>query len=153
MSLIEVSGFASLTRTVSSRWMGSISILNAGETVVLLGANGSGKTTFMLCLAGLLQAASGSIRIAGRELTKPNAAELRTQLGLVFQDADDQLFMPTVLDDVMFGPLNRGVTIRRRNANRFRRCSGPVSTTATTGRHITSAPARRGGWRLRGCLR
>jgi cobalt/nickel transport system ATP-binding protein len=80
-----------------------------GETVVLLGANGSGKTTFILCLSGLLQAASGTIRIAGRDLTKQNAAELRSQLGLVFQDADDQLFMPTVLDDVMFGPLNRGV--------------------------------------------
>jgi cobalt/nickel transport system ATP-binding protein len=83
--------------------------LHAGETVVLLGANGSGKTTFVLCLGGLLQPASGAIRITNTELTKANAADLRSQLGLVFQDADDQLFMPTVLDDVMFGPLNRGV--------------------------------------------
>ena len=76
---------------------------------MLLGANGSGKTTFVLCLGGLLQPASGAIRITDTELTKANAADLRSQLGLVFQDADDQLFMPTVLDDVMFGPLNRGV--------------------------------------------
>jgi cobalt/nickel transport system ATP-binding protein len=84
--------------------------LREQETVVLLGANGSGKTTFVLCLAGLLPAASGSISIGGIMLTKSTAPELRRQLGLVFQDADDQLFLPTVLDDVMFGPLNHGFT-------------------------------------------
>jgi cobalt/nickel transport system ATP-binding protein len=83
--------------------------LDDRETVIFLGANGSGKTTFVLCLAGLLNAASGSILVNGIELTKANAPDLRNHLGLVFQDADDQLFMPTVLDDVMFGPLNRGV--------------------------------------------
>ena len=82
--------------------------LHAEETVVLLGANGSGKTTFVLCLAGLLPAASGAISIGGKVLNKSTAPELRRQLGLVFQDADDQLFLPTVLEDVMFGPLNHG---------------------------------------------
>jgi cobalt/nickel transport system ATP-binding protein len=80
-----------------------------GETVVLLGANGSGKTTFVLCLAGLLPMSSGTISINGIELNKSTAPELRRQLGLVFQDADDQLFLPTVLEDVMFGPLNHGL--------------------------------------------
>ena len=83
--------------------------LDEKECVVLLGANGSGKTTFVLCLAGLLQRTAGSIRIAGQELTKSSARKLREELGLVFQDADDQLFLPTVLDDVMFGPLNKGM--------------------------------------------
>lgn len=111
MSLIEVLGLRFAYPDGFVALDGVDFYLEAGETVVLLGANGSGKTTFILCLAGLLQAASGSIRIAGRELTKQNAAELRTQLGVVFQDADDQLFMPTVLDDVLFGPLNRGVSL------------------------------------------
>src|SRR4051795_1841843 len=83
--------------------------LGESETVVLLGANGSGKTTFVLCLAGLLPVTSGSIHIIGERLTKKTAAVLRGELGLVFQDADDQLFMPTILEDVAFGPLNRGV--------------------------------------------
>jgi cobalt/nickel transport system ATP-binding protein len=69
--------------------------LREGETVALFGANGSGKTTFVLCLAGLLKPASGFVTTS--------------EIGLVFQDADDQLFMPTVLDDVMFGLLNRGM--------------------------------------------
>ncbi|HYP08474.1 MAG TPA: ABC transporter ATP-binding protein [Bryobacteraceae bacterium] len=93
--------------------------LNEGETVVLLGANGSGKTTFVLCLAGLLQASSGLIAINGIELTKSTAPELRRELGLVFQDADDQLFLPTVLEDVMFGPLNHGLS--RADAERVAR--------------------------------
>jgi cobalt/nickel transport system ATP-binding protein len=116
MSLIEVLGLRFAYPDGFVALDGVDFYLEPGETVVLLGANGSGKTTFILCLAGLLQAASGFVRIAGRDLTKQNAADLRTQLGVVFQDADDQLFMPTVLDDVMFGPLNRGVD--RRQAER-----------------------------------
>lgn len=83
--------------------------LQEGETVVFLGANGSGKTTFVLCLAGLLHATAGTISIAGTTLTKSTAPLLRRQLGIVFQDADDQLFLPTVLEDVMFGPINQGI--------------------------------------------
>ena len=82
--------------------------LAEGETVALLGGNGSGKTTFILCLAGLLPGAIGEIRMRGVELTPSTAHRLRGQLGLVFQDADDQLFLSPVLHDVMFGPLNQG---------------------------------------------
>jgi cobalt/nickel transport system ATP-binding protein len=81
--------------------------LAQGECVALLGANGSGKTTFVLHLNGLLEG-QGSIEICGLPLKKSTLAAIRTKVGLVFQEADEQLFMPTVLDDVAFGPLNRG---------------------------------------------
>jgi len=82
--------------------------LSAGECVALLGANGSGKTTFVLHLNGLLQG-EGSIEICGLPLKKSTLAAIRTKVGLVFQEADEQLFMPTVLEDVTFGPLNLGL--------------------------------------------
>lgn len=78
-----------------------------GETVALLGANGSGKTTLLLHLNGLL-AGEGSILIGGVPLTPASAPALRSKVGVIFQDSDDQLFMPTVLEDVSFGPLNQG---------------------------------------------
>jgi cobalt/nickel transport system ATP-binding protein len=83
--------------------------LHAGETVILLGANGSGKTTFVLHLNGLLDG-DGQITVCGLEMSKANLKEIRRRVGVVFQDADTQLFMPTVLEDVQFGPLNLGVT-------------------------------------------
>jgi len=79
-----------------------------GETVALLGANGSGKTTFVLHLNGLL-AGSGSIEVCGMPLTKATLPRVRQKIGLVFQDSETQLFMPTVLEDVAFGPLNLGL--------------------------------------------
>jgi cobalt/nickel transport system ATP-binding protein len=83
--------------------------LHAGETVALLGANGSGKTTFVLQLNGILQGL-GSVTVCGMPLTKENLATVRSKIGMVFQDSDEQLFMPTVLEDVAFGPLNQGLT-------------------------------------------
>ena len=83
--------------------------LNAGETVALLGANGSGKTTFVLHLNGLLEG-EGQIRVCGLELNRKNLPVIRRKLGLVFQDSDSQLFMPTVIEDVAFAPLNFGRT-------------------------------------------
>ncbi len=82
--------------------------LHAGETVALLGPNGSGKTTFVLHLNGLL-VGDGSIRVCGVPLGRDTFAHARRKIGLVFQDADSQLFMPTVLEDVAFGPLNLGI--------------------------------------------
>ncbi len=78
-----------------------------GETVVLLGANGSGKTTFLLHLNGLLLG-RGRIEVCGIPVAKDTLREIRQRVGVVFQDADEQLFMPTVLEDVAFAPLNRG---------------------------------------------
>ena len=82
--------------------------LRAGETIALLGANGSGKTTFVLHLNGLLTG-EGDITVCGMPLAKDTLARVRQKIGLVFQDSDNQLFMPTVLDDVTFGPLNLGL--------------------------------------------
>jgi cobalt/nickel transport system ATP-binding protein len=82
--------------------------LSAGETVALLGPNGSGKTTFALHLNGLLRG-NGEVEVCGMQVSKQNATAIRRKIGLVFQDSDSQLFMPTVIDDVSFGPLNHGV--------------------------------------------
>ncbi|HTS76112.1 MAG TPA: ABC transporter ATP-binding protein [Bryobacteraceae bacterium] len=85
--------------------------LDAGECVALFGANGSGKTTFVLHLNGLLSG-EGSIEICGLPLRRDTLPQIRARLGLVFQDSDEQLFMPTVLEDVAFGPRNLGVAAK-----------------------------------------
>jgi len=83
--------------------------LRAGERIGLMGANGSGKTTLFHIIMGLLKPSSGAIEIFGREVRdEKDFRPVRQQIGLLFQDADDQLFSPTVLEDVTFGPLNQG---------------------------------------------
>jgi cobalt/nickel transport system ATP-binding protein len=79
-----------------------------GERVAVLGPNGAGKTTLMLHLNGLL-AGEGSLSVAGVDVRGGDTRALRARVGLVFQDPDDQLFMPTVREDVAFGPLNLGM--------------------------------------------
>ena len=79
-----------------------------GETLGIIGANGAGKSTLLLHLNGILQG-SGKIKIAGQELTEKNINLIRSMVGLVFQDPDSQLFMPTVFEDVGFGPINMGM--------------------------------------------
>lgn len=83
--------------------------VHPGERVALLGPNGAGKTTLVLHLNGILTARAGEVSIAGLVVTKPNLAEIRRRVGIVFQDPDDQLFMPTVFEDVAFGPANLGL--------------------------------------------
>ncbi|MCU1274873.1 MAG: transporter related [Bryobacterales bacterium] len=79
-----------------------------GETVAVLGANGSGKTTFVLHLNGLLKG-KGSVTVCGMPVQRDTLTAVRQKVGLVFQDSDNQLFMPTVIEDVSFGPLNLGL--------------------------------------------
>ncbi|MFZ4496509.1 MAG: energy-coupling factor ABC transporter ATP-binding protein [Candidatus Nanopelagicales bacterium] len=81
-----------------------------GERVALLGPNGAGKTTLVLHLNGLLSGGEGIVEVAGLPVEKQNFAEIRRRVGVVFQDPDDQLFMPTVRDDVAFGPANMGLS-------------------------------------------
>jgi cobalt/nickel transport system ATP-binding protein len=83
--------------------------LDAGERVGIIAPNGSGKTTFFHLIMGLLKPTAGRIEVFGREVrAEEDFAEVRRRVGLLFQDADDQLFSPTVLEDVAFGPLNLG---------------------------------------------
>jgi cobalt/nickel transport system ATP-binding protein len=81
-----------------------------GDNLALLGPNGSGKTTLLLHLNGTLKG-SGVVQVTDLDVTKENIPEIRRRVGLVFQNADEQLFMPTVLEDVMFGPLNLGWSV------------------------------------------
>jgi cobalt transport protein ATP-binding subunit len=80
-----------------------------GERVALLGPNGAGKTTLMLQLNGVLLPTAGEVHVGGLPVVKANLQEVRRRVGVVFQDPDDQLFMPTVRDDVAFGPANLGL--------------------------------------------
>jgi cobalt/nickel transport system ATP-binding protein len=79
-----------------------------GESVAIIGANGAGKSTLLLHLNGYLSPTEGDVRIGDYPLTRATLPEVRRTVGMVFQDPDDQLFMPTVHDDVAFGPLNLG---------------------------------------------
>jgi cobalt/nickel transport system ATP-binding protein len=80
-----------------------------GERVAVLGPNGAGKTTLMLHLNGIHTPARGTVNIGGLPVAKANLGEIRRRVGIVFQDPDDQLFMPTVRQDVAFGPANLGL--------------------------------------------
>lgn len=79
-----------------------------GEHVAVLGANGAGKSTLLLHLNGLLSPSDGRVVVDGITVSEDSAREVRRRVGLVFQDPDDQLFLPSLLEDVAFGPLNRG---------------------------------------------
>lgn len=89
-----------------------------GESVALLGPNGAGKSTLLLHLNGLLHS-NGAVRILGMPVDGKNLKSIRSKVGLVFQDPDDQLFSPTVFEDVAFGPINMGLSaeeVKRRIA-------------------------------------
>lgn len=84
--------------------------VHRGERVALLGPNGAGKTTLVLHLNGILTAGAGSVAVSGLPVAKEHLGEIRRRVGIVFQDPDDQLFMPTVRQDVAFGPANLGLS-------------------------------------------
>jgi cobalt/nickel transport system ATP-binding protein len=83
-------------------------VLHKGDTVALIGPNGAGKSTFILHLNGVLRG-EGMISVLGEELDRNNVHRIRSRVGVVFQDPNDQLFMSTVFDDIAFGPLNFGI--------------------------------------------
>jgi cobalt/nickel transport system ATP-binding protein len=81
--------------------------VRTGERVALVGPSGAGKSTLLLHLNGVLRGA-GTVRIMGQSLAEGDLRQVRRQVGLVFQDPNDQLFCPTVFEDIAFGPLNLG---------------------------------------------
>ena len=83
--------------------------IEKGESVGLIGANGAGKSTIMKLLLGLLQG-EGKVLIDGIEVKKETLGEIRARLGFVLQNSDNQMFMPTVYEDMIFGPLNYGLS-------------------------------------------
>ena len=84
-------------------------VISSGETVALIGANGAGKSTLLLHLNGILHS-DGMVRVFGETIGDSTLRAVRRRVGLVFQNPDDQLFSPTVFEDVAFGPLNMGLS-------------------------------------------
>lgn len=83
-----------------------------GESVAIVGANGAGKSTLLAHLIGVLIPTKGQVRIGDYPVTKETLSNIRRSVGMVFQNPDDQLFMPTVFEDVAFGPLNLGLPVQ-----------------------------------------
>lgn len=106
---LEVSGLAFAYPDGHQALFGVDFRVARGERVALLGPNGAGKTTLVLHLNGILGGGTGSVRVAGLPVDRAHMAEIRRKVGIVFQDPDDQLFMPTVREDVAFGPAAAGL--------------------------------------------
>lgn len=116
-----------------------------GERVALLGPNGAGKTTLLLALIGIVRAQRGEVRVGGVSLSPETYPEVRRRIGIVFQDPDDQLFMPTVWRDVAFGPANLGLPDEEVEA-RTREALAAVDMDEQAGRaphHLSGGEARR----------
>ncbi|MDW5613229.1 ABC transporter ATP-binding protein [Mycolicibacterium sp. D5.8-2] len=120
----------------------------AGERVALLGPNGAGKTTLMLHLNGVLTALQGSVEIGGTMLSRNTLRDIRRRVGLVFQDPDDQLFMPTLAQDVAFGPANFGI----RGAELEARVARALEVVSMTELAARSPAHMSGGQRRRAAL-
>ncbi len=121
---LEVAGLAYAYPDGHQALFGVDLTIPRGERVALLGPNGAGKTTLVLHLNGILTAGLGGVRVGGLPVGRDTVAEVRRRVGIVFQDPDDQLFMPSVREDVAFGPANaglRGAELERRVADALAR--------------------------------
>ena len=109
---LEISGLAYAYPDGNQALYGVNLSINQGERVALLGPNGAGKTTLVLHLNGIIPTMQGQVRVAGELVDSKNVESIKSirhKVGIVFQDPDDQLFMPTVGQDVAFGPYNAGL--------------------------------------------
>jgi cobalt/nickel transport system ATP-binding protein len=122
---------------------GATFTLSAGERTALLGPTGAGKSTLLQLLNGLLRPASGQVVVSGLPVDDANVAEVRRRVGLVFQNPDDQLFLPSLLEDVAFGPLNAGAD----PAEAERRAHAVLHALGLDGAHDRAAHHLSGGER------
>ena len=106
---IEVAGLGFAYPDGTAALSGVSFQIGHGESVALVGANGAGKSTLLMHLMGFLLPTAGTVRVGDVPVTKSTLADIRKTVGMVFQDPDDQLFMPTVYEDVAFGPMNLGL--------------------------------------------
>ena len=115
-----------------------------GERVALLGPNGAGKSTLMLNVNGVIRG-DGEVTVGGIRLTDETLREVRSRVGLVFQDPDDQLFMTTLYDDVAFGPLNMGLTAEDVDArvHRALHAVGLADETSRPAHHLSFGQRKR----------
>lgn len=120
-------------------------VVSEGERVALLGPNGAGKSTLISHTNGVLMPQAGTISVAGTPLTEKTVRSIRTQVGLVFQDPDDQLFMTTVYDDVAFGPLNMGLPAEEvdRRVHEALHAVGLADVASKPGMHLSFGQKKR----------
>lgn len=117
----------------------------AGQKVAIVGANGAGKSTLFLCSLGILDGWSGSVRFFGAAASAGRFEEIRRRVGLVFQEPDDMLFMPTVEDDVAFAPLNAGLDADavHKRIEQALRAVGMWERRGRPGHHLSAGEKRR----------
>lgn len=134
---VEVQGL-SFTYPDGTRGLEGVDFLiTHGESVALVGSNGAGKSTLLLLLTGCLWPTAGEVRIGDVPVVPSTLAAIRRSVGVVFQHADDQLFMPTVLEDVAFGPLNQGFPAEEARAAALR------ALESVGGAHLADRPPYR----------
>ncbi|MDY0280809.1 MAG: ABC transporter ATP-binding protein [Salinivirgaceae bacterium] len=107
--IVEVKGLRHVYPDGAEALRGVSFRITHGESVAVIGANGAGKSTLLLHLNGCLLPTEGEVRVGDFPVTRSTLPEIRRAIGMVFQDPDDQLFLPTVREDVAFGPLNLGL--------------------------------------------
>ncbi|MFQ5966689.1 MAG: energy-coupling factor ABC transporter ATP-binding protein [Acidimicrobiia bacterium] len=144
-AVIEVSGLRFTYPDGRKALRGVDLRIERGQCVALLGPNGAGKTTLALHLNGIHRPDAGTVHIGGLAVDEPNLGEIRRRVALVFQDSDDQLFMPTVWEDVAFGPANLGLSGTGLEG-RVQEGLAAVEATAIAGRpphHLSAGEQRR----------